>query len=112
MSRKNSKSTLNRNAAIGALLLSQQSEEHITDGGTHDAIARSRSLTGCDPFLRIDTVVALVGLSVPTIYRLMSRGDFPRPLQLTRSARGWKLSDVTNWMHGRELKNGNSCGRE
>ena len=30
-----------------------------------------------DPFLRIEIVTAVIGLSVPTVYRLMAKGDFP-----------------------------------
>ncbi|SRR6266446_410758 len=52
--------------------------------------------------LRVDTVCAIVGLSVATIYRLMSVGDFPRPLRLSSHARGWKLSEVAEWMNTRK----------
>ena len=53
--------------------------------------------------LRIDTVCAITGLSVPTIYRMMSEGSFPRPLKITSHARAWKLSDINAWIDSREL---------
>jgi prophage regulatory protein len=51
--------------------------------------------------LRIDTVCNIIGLSVPTVYRLMSEGQFPRPLRLTGHARAWRLSDVMGWIASR-----------
>ena len=53
--------------------------------------------------LRIDAVCTITGLSVPTIYRLMSQGCFPRPLKITSHARAWKLSDINAWIDSREL---------
>ncbi len=52
--------------------------------------------------LRIDAVCAVTGLSMPTIYRLMSRGQFPRPVKITGYARAWKLSEVMRWIDSRE----------
>ena len=52
---------------------------------------------------RIDAVCRITGLSVPTIYREMSRGRFPRPLKITSHARAWKSSDITAWIDSREL---------
>jgi prophage regulatory protein len=54
-----------------------------------------------DMLLRADTVSAIVGLSVPTLYRLMAQGEFPRPLRLTSHARAWRLSTVMSWINGR-----------
>jgi prophage regulatory protein len=55
-----------------------------------------------DVLLRIGDVCAISGLSVPTIYRLMSRKQFPRPLKITNTARAWKLSEVMAWVDSRE----------
>jgi prophage regulatory protein len=55
-----------------------------------------------DVLLRIDSVCAITGLSVPTIYRLMSKETFPRPLKITATARAWKLSEITGWVESRE----------
>jgi prophage regulatory protein len=52
--------------------------------------------------LRIDVVCTITGLSVPTLYRLISQGSFPRPLRITGHARAWKLSEVMNWIDSRE----------
>ena len=55
-----------------------------------------------DVLIRIDNVCAITGLSVPTIYRLMSQGKFPRPVKITTTARAWKLSEVAAWVESRE----------
>jgi prophage regulatory protein len=52
--------------------------------------------------LRIDTVSTITGLSIPTLYRLMSQGNFPRPLKITGHARAWKLSEVMQWIDSLE----------
>ncbi len=55
-----------------------------------------------DVLVRISDVCAITGLSVPTIYRLMSRNKFPRPVKITGTARTWKLSEIAAWMESRE----------
>jgi prophage regulatory protein len=53
-----------------------------------------------DLILRIEAVVAITGLSKPSIYRLISEKSFPKPLRLTAGARGWRLSEVLTWIEG------------
>jgi prophage regulatory protein len=55
-----------------------------------------------DILIRIDSVCALTGLSVPTLYRLMGKDAFPRPVKITTTARAWKLSEITSWIETRE----------
>jgi prophage regulatory protein len=52
--------------------------------------------------LRAHAVCAITGLSVPTVYRLIAKGDFPRPVQITGHARAWKLSELMGWIESRE----------
>lgn len=47
-------------------------------------------------------VSALTGLSRPTIYRLISRGEFPRPIRLSANAVGWDLKDILAWIEDRK----------
>jgi prophage regulatory protein len=57
--------------------------------------------------IRIGEVKKLTGLSTATLYRKISTGEFPRPVQLGVAARAWPLSDVQNWIAGRiELRGG------
>ena len=51
--------------------------------------------------LRIRDVIAQTGLKRRTVYNLVSRGDFPRPIQLTSRAVGWLDTDVSNWLNDR-----------
>jgi prophage regulatory protein len=55
-----------------------------------------------DVLVRAADVCMITGLSVPTIYRLMSRNSFPRPLKITSTARAWKLSEIMAWVDSRE----------
>lgn len=58
-----------------------------------------------DPLVRRKTVTALVGLSTATLYRLIEKGEFPRPVALTKTARAWRLSEVTAWIGARTADN-------
>jgi prophage regulatory protein len=55
-----------------------------------------------DVLVRIGDVCTISGLSIPTIYRLMTKGLFPRPVKITTTARAWKLSELTTWIETRE----------
>lgn len=45
---------------------------------------------------------AMTNLSMATIYRLIKKGDFPRPLQLSAQAVGWDIHDITAWVDRRK----------
>ncbi len=48
--------------------------------------------------LRRSEVLARVGLSQATLYRLISRGAFPRPVRLSTRATGWRTEEVEEWL--------------
>jgi prophage regulatory protein len=52
--------------------------------------------------LRVDTVGSITGLSTPTIYRLMAKGEFPRPLKITGYARAWRMTEIMAWIDSRD----------
>ncbi len=52
-------------------------------------------------FLRISDVIATTGLSRTSIYRMIGKGDFPKPVQLTLRSVGWWEADVTTWLEQR-----------
>ena len=55
----------------------------------------------------ISEVKRLTGLSTATLYRKISRKEFPRPVQLGVVARAWPLSEIQNWIAKRiELRGG------
>ncbi len=52
--------------------------------------------------LRINEVVARVHISRATIYRLIGKGQFPKPVSIGNRAKGWIKSDVDSWFRARE----------
>lgn len=54
-----------------------------------------------DPILRLPEVRAAIGLSSATVFRMVKRGDFPKPLRIGRSAIGWPQSAVAEWIASR-----------
>lgn len=47
---------------------------------------------------RLPDVCSRVRLSRSTIYEKISRGEFPRPIPLSRRAVGWLSSDIDAWL--------------
>jgi prophage regulatory protein len=52
-------------------------------------------------FLRINDVVATVGLSRATIYRLIANEKFPKQVRLTPQCIGWWQAAVDEWVRAR-----------
>lgn len=52
--------------------------------------------------LRRQAVQEITGLSRSTIYDLMSRGQFPRPIKLSARAVAWPESVIAEWLASRE----------
>ena len=48
--------------------------------------------------LRRPAVQDLTGLSRSTIYDLMAKGTFPRPVRLTAKAVAWPESAIAEWL--------------
>lgn len=51
-----------------------------------------------DKHLRRRAVEDLTGLSRSTIYDLMSKDAFPRPVKLTDKAVAWPESKISEWL--------------
>jgi prophage regulatory protein len=47
-------------------------------------------------------VEQLTGLSRSTIYDLMAKGQFPRPVRLTAKAVAWPESAIAEWLASRK----------
>ena len=54
-----------------------------------------------EKFLRLADVQRRVPYSRSTIYLLMSRGEFPAPVNLGARAVAWLESDIEEWMAAR-----------
>ena len=78
---------------------------------THSRTSTLNNLPPRDPattLIRINEVMAIVGLARPTIYKLMQQPEsrFPAPVKLSNSnARGapvaWVLEEVQSWTRDR-----------
>jgi prophage regulatory protein len=56
-----------------------------------------------DRLVRVKSVLAQVPLSRTTIYRMISAGTFPRPLQVTEHTVAWPQSTIDAWIAARPL---------
>lgn len=54
-----------------------------------------------DRHLRRPAVESATGLSRSTIYDMMTRGEFPRPVRIGRRAVAWPESEVVAWLADR-----------
>ena len=50
-----------------------------------------------ETFLRMPDVERATGLRRGFLYRLIQRGEFPRPFKLTPRASAWRASEVAAW---------------
>jgi prophage regulatory protein len=50
---------------------------------------------------RIKQVIQITGLSRSTIYQLIGKGEFPRPVQLSTRRVAWDSRVVTAWIESR-----------
>ena len=56
-----------------------------------------------EKLLRRRDVEELTGLSRASVYRLISEGEFPRPVRVSATAVRWKASDIAAWIRSRPL---------
>ena len=61
--------------------------------------------------LRLPALLARVGLSPATIYRMISNGEFPRSVRNGVRATGWHSDEVGEWLASRPHTVPESPGR-
>jgi prophage regulatory protein len=54
-----------------------------------------------DTFLRSAQVQALTGVPRSTRYELIARGEFPKPIKLSRRLVAWSAAEITAWQTSR-----------
>jgi prophage regulatory protein len=69
------------------LLLNQKSE--------------SDQINNPNKIIRPKELKDLIGLSIPTIWRMCQEGLFPKPLKLGGNSTGWRYEDVQSWINSR-----------
>ena len=62
--------------------------------------------------LRLPEVIAKVGLSRASIYRLQEAGEFPSSIRIGRSAVAWVEAEVDNWIDARIAERGAAAAAE
>jgi prophage regulatory protein len=69
-----------------------------------------RNLSDLPPeaFFRLPAVLHLTGLSRSVLYTLVREGRFPASRRLSKSASGWRVGEVRDWLSDPEgwLRNG------
>lgn len=48
-------------------------------------------------FLRLKDVIATTGLAKSTIYALIKKDKFPKPVRLTLRSVGWRSDELQRW---------------
>jgi prophage regulatory protein len=58
-----------------------------------------------DTFLRVPDVCRIIGISRATLYEMMAKGEFPKPIKLfeRRMAR-WSAQEIERWQEKRKSK--------
>jgi len=56
---------------------------------------------GAIVIIRLNDVKKMTGLSRSTIYDLISKGQFPRQIKLTKKSSGWILHETQQWIDDR-----------
>ena len=59
-----------------------------------------------DRLLRRRKVEKITGLGRSSIYRLMQKGEFPRPVRVGPAAVRWRESEVNAWVESRPVAMG------
>lgn len=54
-------------------------------------------------YLDRDNAASYVSLSVPTMERMVARGDFPAPRQLGGKRVGWLVRELDDWAESRPV---------
>jgi prophage regulatory protein len=56
--------------------------------------------------LRRPAVEAVTGLSRSSIYEMMDKGEFPRPIRIGKRAVAWPQSTIEEWLANRPTSQG------
>ena len=60
--------------------------------------------------MKVDEVLEFTGFGMSTLYRRMSDGDFPRPVQVGPRAVRWKDTDIEAWVEQLTTRDGVKTG--
>lgn len=60
-------------------------------------------------FLRMPQVMVMTGLKRSTIYALITKNQFPKPVKLTKTAAAWVESEIAEWNDDRIAERDNEA---
>ena len=61
-------------------------------------------------FYRVNDLVPLTGLSRLTIFRLVDKGEFPKPIKLSTRIVGWEQEALLRWKEDKVSSNFGKTG--
>ena len=64
----------------------------------------AQQLTNALCILRRKQVQERVGLARSSLYALIAKKQFPKPVQLSERSVGWRESDITAWLESRTTR--------
>lgn len=70
----------------------------------HNGQPRAKSELAPPPLLRLPRVIHMTGLGRSTIYRMITRKQFPCPVRLGLRSVAWRHSDLSEWIEERAPK--------
>ena len=54
-----------------------------------------------DRLIRLKELIKIIGLARSTVYLLLSKNKFPKPIKLTEKTIVWRLSEIEKWIEER-----------
>lgn len=66
-----------------------------------DEQTRGRSGATSPSLVRLPGVIRMTGLGRSTIYRMITKKQFPSPIRLSIRAVAWRQSDLADWIDER-----------
>ena len=64
-------------------------------------IKNTENTTQLPRYISRNQLMDITGLSSPTLWRLVQRGDLPRPVQLTTGRVAWSEDVIRAWLESR-----------
>jgi len=62
-----------------------------------------KAITPNDPKMTLPEVLAVAGVTVPTLNEMIGTGIFPQPVRISTRLRRWDREEVSRWW-GQQLK--------
>ena len=81
--------------------MQSKTSAEITPRKSREATQSLHAVQIADALLKIQTVMAVTGLSESSIRRKVASGDFPSPIKDGTRCTRWVAGSVTTWLRGK-----------